>query len=456
MLQIPRIQLRTIFLLFLCVGIGLTCALAPPSEADEFVKSLNIYVPQLNWHFAVLSAASVAMIIGLLQQAWQLRSTKLGLKPGLSDENFTVAMAIAWRSVLAITIAACLTLKLLISRRVLEPPDHEVTIIASTLPDVLWVACIIVVLSESVMRWSVARRPDPRFMTPIAWMAGVILAILIVPDVALVHWLVHVATEGIERYAPLALQRPGAFPDHSAEGFRLFWLSLGAVGCVVLAAILISPICRTSGKARFLRIGAYVAFLLPSAAFCAWYCAAERHRISPDLSSVGLASNWFDWLGGCALALVFITVGAYRLTASPSAVHVVEYDVQNRDQLGLHESFGCLTLLAVAAALYFVEMIRAAVTGINLFGPPTFAETAVYFLKDPNFLLYISVCFLSLKLCWLRWRRRSVPVEWNLPVIKKKGFMYCWTLLAVLATVAIPTASIFAFVYWLGPWFLYK
>jgi hypothetical protein len=457
MFQIPRIRLRTIFLLFLCIGIGLTCALAPPAEADEFLQSLNVYAPQLNWHYALLSAASVAMTIGLLQQVWQLASTKQKLELDLSEEQFAVAMGIAWRSTVAIAIATCLMLKLLISRRIFELPKHEVTLVTTILPDVLWVTCVIVVLSESVMRWqAVARRQDARFMTPIVWVTGVILALLVVPDVALVTWLVHLATEGIERYAPLALQRQGAFPDHQAEGFRLFWSSLGVVCCVLLAAILIRPICRTVGKARWLLIGAYAALVLASAIFCAWYYVIERHRISPDLSSVGLASNWSDWLGGCALTFMFITIGSYRLTESTSLLRVAEYDVKTREHLGFHESFGCLILLAVAGILYFLEMIRAAVSGINLLGPPSFAETAVYLFKDPNFLLYFSVCFLSLKLCWLRWRRRNDQVAWDLPVIKKKDFLSSWVLLALVTIVAIPTTSIFAFVYWLGPWFLYK
>ena len=70
MRRIPQIRLRTLFLMFACVAIGLTIGTQPAESED---RTFGIPVMNLNWEYALMSAASVALIAGLAQQAFELR-----------------------------------------------------------------------------------------------------------------------------------------------------------------------------------------------------------------------------------------------------------------------------------------------------------------------------------------------------------------------------------------------
>src|SRR5687767_5429397 len=115
----PRIRLRTLFLIFFCAAIGLTCGMAP-TAAD--IDSIN---PELNWHHALLAAASVAIVIGLLQQANRLRRRHTIVPATSSEFHFARLFGIAWRIVIAVSISACLVLQLLVSRKIISLPDND-------------------------------------------------------------------------------------------------------------------------------------------------------------------------------------------------------------------------------------------------------------------------------------------------------------------------------------------
>ena len=184
--------------------------------------------------------------------------------------------------------------------------------------DVVVQLSIIAVLSDSVRRWRTdipLRRPriSRIFAT---WMLGVALVILMLPDIGLMYYLVHIATAGIELAHPLRLQRPGVFPDQYQEGFRLFWLTIGVVISLSLAALflVVANIGQRSRRVRLLLGVGFTVTLSLAAYFCVWYYGHQFHRISPDLASVGFAGTWLDWLDAVTIIGILVTAGAYRLT----------------------------------------------------------------------------------------------------------------------------------------------
>src|SRR5947208_1245950 len=133
---------------------------------------------------------------------------------------------------------------------------------------------MIVVLSDSVCRWlpRISHHSLPMWRIGIQWLAGISLVMLMLPDVGLVHYLVHIATEGIEASQPLKFQRAGTFPNHGREGFRLYWISCCAVLAVSLAALCLVMVNRQrKWTTKKIALFGFITTTLPVIAFCIWY-----------------------------------------------------------------------------------------------------------------------------------------------------------------------------------------
>src|SRR5688572_16781277 len=70
----PRFQISLSSLLTLTVSlaVGMTIGAAPALESDNRNPVLDVGVADLDWHFALLAAASTSIAIGLLQEAYAL------------------------------------------------------------------------------------------------------------------------------------------------------------------------------------------------------------------------------------------------------------------------------------------------------------------------------------------------------------------------------------------------
>lgn len=458
MKSLPQIRLRTVFLIIFCAAVGMTCATAPKAEDDPSLKLFGFHVAQLNLHYAFLSAAAMAMVIGLTQQARMLARWQLPESVNNDDLFFARSIAICWRAIVAIIIGVCLVARILILRRVINLPEHENFYPSEIFPDTLLLMSVILVLTDSIRRWQRKNlKPQSGWIALLGSVCGFVLALLILPDSGLIHFLVHVATQGIELAAPLKFQRVGAFPTHQAEHFQLFWLSLGAVIAVVMVAsgLALAKNIEFMTKGFIAVIAASFTLLATSAAFCIWFYSAAFYHVSPDLASVGFASNWLDWLGGGTLIAILTTAGAYRLAiGKASATMCAPDDGGPANQVALHESVLCLVFLFGTALVYFVETIRQFVNE-PFFARSTIWETIATVLSYPPTYIMLAVSVLSLQLCWARWTRRHEAVIWELKAIDQRRFLWNWFALALLAVVALPTFSIYCFTFWMGPWYLY-
>lgn len=357
----PQFRLRTIFATFVCIAVALTVGTSAQPVTDAF----GFYTPQLNWHFALLSAASTAMIFGLMEQSSQLVRGKPGTAPVGNGYKFARKFAVVWRLIIAVILAICMMATVLTSRGVVTLPEQvDVFLFDEIFPGLIWTLCVVIVLSASVARWKHGdnRIASLAWRTRAAWILGVALAVLVLPGITEIVFLVHIATSGIELAIPKRFGRSGVFPDHKAEGFRTFWISIAAVASIAVAAATLVLINQRSrdGRARRILLGAiFAATLVAAAGFCVWYYGIEFHRISPDLASVGPAANWLAWLSGGMLAAMMITVGARRLARmeemqASESIRERDYEVRP----SFHEYFLSLLLPIGAILIYRIEILR--------------------------------------------------------------------------------------------------
>jgi hypothetical protein len=451
--RMPQLKLRTVFFFFVCAAVGLTCASSPAVEVDpQFVGLTEI--PQLNWHYGLLAAASVAIVVGVCQEAVYLARWQSDSDAG--DIRFARLYAIAWRCTMALVIAACEIVRLLVSRRVISLPVHDDFYLGDLIPDLVWMVGLTVVLTSSLHRFlRNPDRPQPGWLKAGLWFAATCLALIVLPDLGLIQFLVHIAIAGIEWSQPGDYQRVGVYPDQRADGFVLFWMCAIAEAAIVFSAVTLFSCPNHSVTARRWSAAAFGILLAVPIVFCIWYYGFEFHRISPELAATGLASNWLDRLGGAIIATVAISVGAYYLARGDQTVSLTDVNSVRPESLALQESFVVLIVLALASMMYLWE-INEDFWGINIgLGIPGFAGVFMYSFQDPVQLLYTAFCILSLQLAWKRWRRRNEPTAWRLSSLNWRAYVWNWFACAALVAVAVPTTAAYCFVFWLGPWYLY-
>ena len=205
---VPRIRLRLLFFIFFCAAFGLAIGSAPVSKDDPFFTIWGWRNARLNWHYALLAAGTVPVVIGLLKQAAILRnwSGPAGTECN-SAATFARTFAVAWRIAIAGLLVICLVAVMVVSRRLVSLPESGVLLSYGVFPNAVWVVCLVIVLSVSLLRWRrepLIREKPWKLVT--VWLTGAIIAALILPDIGLIHFLVHVATAGIEFAQPASFQ----------------------------------------------------------------------------------------------------------------------------------------------------------------------------------------------------------------------------------------------------------
>jgi len=459
----PTIQLRTIFLIFVCVAIGLTCATArnalPEYQLSPWLSQLR---PRQNLCHFFLYTGIAAIIVGLIQQICDLVQLQFPSTASQSGLRFARTFAISWRVFMAVVLSICAASQIFLVREKIQLPDHDV-FQHNVFPNVLALVGAVVVLSNSCERWRLKPRlPERWWMAAMASVAGVVLLVILLRDTGMIAYLVHIAMQGIERAQAGRFQRADVYPDHEKEGFRLFWLSMWAsIGAVVAAAaLLIALAARNKRTIRIFCIAVYAAALAAAAAFCIWYYRIELPRVSPDYAGVGLVSNWLEQLSGVAMLATVISVAAYRWGREKKGLADDQLAVGVANSAPYFHEYAVFILLILGAPIvYLYELFRTSVNmngaGVRLGWQQQIAQSVAEILGQPETYIYLAVLVPSLQLVWLRWKRRGNAPPLELTPIDARQFAWTWATLAMLAAVALPTFSIFAFTYWLGPWYLH-
>src|SRR3954453_14144097 len=103
MTSAPQIRLRTIFLLFFCAAVGLTTSTSPS--------------------IALRTTAEITIVIGLLQQAWQLLRWRPTECNSFAELAFARRFAIFWRVAVAVILGACILWRLLLAKQFATSPE---------------------------------------------------------------------------------------------------------------------------------------------------------------------------------------------------------------------------------------------------------------------------------------------------------------------------------------------
>ena len=430
---IPRIRLRTIFLLIFCASVGLATYPDPLSALEP--------------------AIATAMVMGLLQQfrqLWLWRSDD-------SDTSIAFArqFALFWRAGLAAVIGSCLATALLDRNAVLGlSVEQRVTLYSEVLGPIMPL-CLLIVLCNSLTRWRSGLIEHRRRRTQdwLFWAFAAALALLVIVHATLVAYLVHEAVAGIEAAIPVQSQRPGVYPNLRNEAFRPFWIAVGATTVLVLAgSILIGFSRRPRLDLRAIAaIGFAVAILSVPLLFCHWYYTSEFHRISPELAGAGLEANTVAWLFGTTLAIALVTACAYQVARMGRLKSAVTGDLSSDiEATALHESAPLLFLIAIEALYGLAAWISST---FSWPGAPTL-WFRVSILWDPAMLLTLAQAAAGLQLCWIRFQCRSQVTPWVLPGLSPQGFFQSWVALALLLVIAVPTLNALGFIAWMGPFSL--
>jgi hypothetical protein len=460
MLAKPTIQLRTIFLVFFCAAIGLTCATGHPEKIEYRLAWLyNFRPPITNLYLFLLFTGSAAIVIGLLQQIRDLAQLRPPTIEPDDRARVTPYFEIGGRLLIGIILFICISGQILIARQMMQLPAQKAP--SRIYPDTLAIICIIVALSNSNERWRQnAISKERGWPVAIAFVSAVVIFATVLVNTGLMTFLVHIATQGIEHAHTAKLQRAGAFPDQEREGFRLFWLSTLAAAAVVIAAVALvfANARRSKRRSVIASLAVYSCAVIFAGAFCIWFYVKEFYRISPDLASAGFASNWIDRLSGVIAAAIVISVLAYRsalLRGSRSALsHGIPCEA---GQLHLHE-FPLFVLLLLGVPIsYFYESLRISLHDwdLRLGWQREIPKVLVEFLRWPETYIMLAVCLLSIQLLWRRSRQWDTVPNWQLQPIDVRRLALNWITWTTLAAVALPSFSIYSFTYWLGPWYLH-
>jgi hypothetical protein len=456
----PTIQLRTFFLVFACAAVGLTCATGLSENNGAGFGWMHIIAPRKKPYYFFLYTSVAVVIAGLAAQIRDLARLKFASSAASRDLHFAWSFAISWRAAITLVLCACAVGQILVAREMIHLSEG-ILALHSVFPDTLALICMIVMISNSIERWDLKpAAKESMCMAAMAFLAGVLILALILRDTGLITYLVHIATQGIERAQQGRFQRLGTFPDQESEGFRFFWLSEAAAITVVIAAAALLLAMTTRGKRRYevSCFALYLCAITAAAAFCIWYYTLELRRISPDFAEAGLASSWIDRLSGVFIAAIVITVAAYRSAKARYALPIDGPTVSGANRkLYLHEYTVFILLLLGAPVAHFYDQIRITFNDWNprLGWQQQMPYKVADYLGWPETYIYLAVLVLGIQLLRRRWKHRGTMPACQLTPIDPRQFARNWAAFALLAAVGLPTLSIFSFAYWLGPWYLY-
>jgi hypothetical protein len=433
MISAPQIRLRTIFLLFFCAAVGLTTSSNPIGAIGPTIET--------------------AIVIGLLQQAWQLlfwRTSECNLNTELS---FARRFAILWRVAVAMILGACVIWQLLLARKFVASPEPSELLLIDPLGQGLSQLCVLIALCNSLMRWRLARSPISvgAIRTPFLWALAIAITVFMLIDGTTVEFLVHRAVLNVERSQKF--RRTGLYIQLSAEGYDAIWFGLGAIVCLFGAIALVIHL-RDRLYWPSVRPYKWLLFLLlaiPSAAFCVWYYCYEFYRLSPDMAGVGLGLRRFDLITGGLLAAIAVTAGSYLLAVESEPATTITADLSvDLAQKSFYESFLVLVLLALSAGWSILYLAWEILKYDPMLGTFTVGRFISFFCY-PTSLLLLATVAATIQLCWARWKTRSEAVLWILHALSPRRFCESWIMLALLVVVGIPTVRAFVFLLWLGP-----
>lgn len=387
----------------LCVALGLVIGAAPPPEEQDPWDFG--YIPQFNWHFALLAAGSAGIVMGVLHDAWAILRFCSPL--GASDnDQFARRWAILWRMLVAAAIVSSLTLKILISRQFWSPPESDMFFYDDVLTGYVWWFGLLIALGSAVnYSHSGLARPRRAWIEMLVWVGAATLIISMAVDLSMIPFLVHLACAGVDASLTHVGGRYGLHTVADQTHFAMLAaLALGALigACSLLGCLAMKPTLPKRVK-RGVIIGALL-LLAAAASYSAWFYRVGRPMASPDLGFGILSSSWFLQVGGIVLALMAVTVGAHRITIAGRVRQPAEVIVPR----GEFASLAAATIFFILAVIiHIAETIYALLSWGGGFEFGGILEAIGYHMYQPTTFIMLALLAFSLRGLWIYWKRAA-------------------------------------------------
>lgn len=439
-----QIDLRSAFAVTLSVAIGLTVGAAPSKVDATYYDPFDIGIPKLDWHFALLAAASTLIAINLLKEAFALQRQRRS-----EEENsyaLGLAVEVAGRSALATILLASLTIRLLVVRGLVVLPENEngFFYFGDVMTTHVWWLALGIAIAELLQSLKPRREMRPRrIVSTFTTLAAVALGAYVLRDLLAVTFLVHLACHGVD------VSQPGVYQ-------RYLWLTqveevvLTSSAAFAFASVPLAAIClgrgiqQQPGRRRRLQFSIGALLLLGAAVYTVWFFWRVMPAISPDLAEAGGSGTWFELLGGGVLAGMAVYYAACRISrVQGSARHTFS----EKPQTDVGMLFSILVLF-IAAVVYFVQYTRSMSDSTFM----DLADVIAYSLTFPDTYFMFAITVLSVQLAWVAWRRGNASTL-TVHAIDGRRFAAAIVAFSALTIVAIPTFIAAGFGLWLGPWY---
>jgi hypothetical protein len=442
---------RGAFAIIACVALGLAIGAAPP-PVDDFNWG---YVPHFNWQYALLAAGSAGLVIGVVRDAWSISNSRSEIVAS-SQFNFALRWAVAWRLVVAVVIAACLSIKIILARKFWSLPESDLYFYDDVVTGYVWWLGLLIALGSAINRPSdVKPRPRGAWLDIVAMCLAAALLLSIVIDLAMIHYLVHVACAGVDAALHHSESRYGL--RDVADETRFFTLGALAVGALIGGCALISYLVTKAVQSNWLKRAATLTALLLlgyAVAYVVWFYRMGMPMAAPELAVAGLCSSWFLRLGGITLAIMAVSVGAYRLTLVGDLPRSAPIFISGNKSEAFAVAPVFILLAAIsylAESLHYHNSFGGGFGFINGLGAGSIWESIGALTYQPTTYFMLALLTFSLRCLWRRWRRG--PANIQIEELDPRRFARCWLTIAALTILTVPTIGAFGFAFWLGPWY---
>ena len=456
--KLPRLRFTVANLLAVTVALAVTSAIGFSPAPD-----LEPWEADMRWQQALLCGGGMLVICELVRQSLLLIRQSAVVD---SQLKFPIHLAIASRLILAFLVAIAAISRVLITpAAAAEFVRGEFShVYIEFWPDlIMTISMLLAVRTLLIPRSEIRVTRTRRILGGTLIFAG-LLAILLfmVTDRAQLVALVHFATDGVEKWQAVGLQRAGRFPNHIQEGFRTFWMSTSVALTVVLAA---GFLCVHAAAQRpWIRTLASISFLLSlliAVIYCSWFAWQELPRISPDLASVATPRLWSDSITGILLLIGLSALFGWKLARKCTTDHGVLVKLPTTSPTRILAV--CMVTVAsgwqanvllcqwtvnnspnsLLLFFFWYLPLRSWSNWQNFIG--TFAEA----ILQPEMLLTLILFTSTLTLLWQTTRRPTGAATLH-PVRARHMVGYSLAALALMV-VALPSLAVFSFCYWLGP-----
>ena len=302
----------------------------------------------------VLVVATIWILLGLINQAWDLYSAYRSRSDLTADCRWGWRFAMAWRVVAAIVLLATSLAGVLVSRKLVALEWDNSIFFAP-----YWWSCSIPWLSS--LSFSVPHDP---------WSCAGSHGCHVRSSCS--HGLQHphgAFWNGAGNFGPVPrllcgnrhraghaapLRLPRNRRDVSAADRFFVWTTLAtAIGVVNIVLAARFPHWWSRGKrARWIAASLLTAGLAASGSYLAWLITAGLRELSPPVAEVAMVGPRWRWLLALGIAVFLATYAAYRAARLPSDRDVrVALPWRRRPDAYYHQQFAVIALVIAALAI---------------------------------------------------------------------------------------------------------